>query len=96
MLENKTLIFVPTSLPLSLTRRGDMGGKKKRILQTSKTVQSNRLDSLFLVTEKSFARGLRKLGGSRQCFNRFCTVTRISTSVSLERNIKRNHSSINL
>ena len=47
------------------------------------------------MTEKSFARGLRKLVGSRQCFNRFCIVTSMSISVSLRsNNMERNHISV--
>lgn len=61
------------------------------ITRTWKTVQSNCLDSLFLIMEKSAASGLRKSVGSTQWFNKFCTVTRISISVSFRKKRKKSH-----
>lgn len=65
-------------------RKGTLGSQMPLLFHTWKTVHSNCLDSLFWITEKSLARGLRKLVGFRQCCNKFCTVTRMSSSVSWE------------
>lgn len=93
---------LPERVPITYQawRKGGLLGLQLFIYNTWKTVQRVWRDNLFWTTENSFARGLRKSAGLVQCSSKFCTVSRMSISVSWKKqrglwrsqNMEDNHS----